>query len=283
MRSGRLHGGRASTAILHRGKGSKWSDGPGRIQLRRRVTHDVRRRAAWQAPGRGQCRSRRVTAEDWRRSFPARRPAASTATSATTPHGGGAPTVSDPSEELARDHRDHRLRHRARSTARSTRSSSSSRSKTPRSCSKSARSAARSSAPAAGRSAATTTSCSSRPPGLYTQPALEHDDFDRSLMLSLCVLALRLDVVRYDAWHDPLTGLYDRRSFDRLLEMAIAAATGTAGSSRSSSSTSTTSSRSTTPTATSPATRRSASSASASARCCASVTTRPASAATSSR
>jgi diguanylate cyclase (GGDEF)-like protein len=60
------------------------------------------------------------------------------------------------------------------------------------------------------------------PPGLYTQPALEHDDFDRSLMLSLCVLALRLDVVRYDAWHDPLTGLYDRRSFDRLLEMAVA-------------------------------------------------------------
>ena len=60
------------------------------------------------------------------------------------------------------------------------------------------------------------------PPGLYTQPALEHDDFDRSLMLSLCVLALRLDVVRYDAWHDPLTGLYDRRSFDRLLDMAIA-------------------------------------------------------------
>ena len=41
-------------------------------------------------------------------------------------------------------------------------------------------------------------------------------------MLSLCVLALRLDVVRYDAWHDPLTGLYDRRSFDRLLEMAVA-------------------------------------------------------------
>jgi diguanylate cyclase (GGDEF)-like protein len=60
------------------------------------------------------------------------------------------------------------------------------------------------------------------PPGLYTQPALENHGFDRSLMLSLCVLALRLDVLRYDAWHDPLTGLYDRRSFDRLLEMAIA-------------------------------------------------------------
>jgi diguanylate cyclase (GGDEF)-like protein len=58
------------------------------------------------------------------------------------------------------------------------------------------------------------------PPGLYTQPALEDHGFDRSLMLSLCVLALRLDVLRYDAWHDPLTGLYDRRSFDRLLEMA---------------------------------------------------------------
>jgi len=62
------------------------------------------------------------------------------------------------------------------------------------------------------------------PPGLYTQPALEHDDFDRTLLLSLCVLALRLDVVRYDAWHDPLTGLFDRRSFSRLLDMAIARA-----------------------------------------------------------
>ncbi|HWS46768.1 MAG TPA: GGDEF domain-containing protein [Acidimicrobiia bacterium] len=60
------------------------------------------------------------------------------------------------------------------------------------------------------------------PPGLYTRPALDNHGFDRSLMLSLCVLALRLDVLRYDAWHDPLTGLYDRRSFDRLLEMSIA-------------------------------------------------------------
>jgi diguanylate cyclase (GGDEF)-like protein len=62
-------------------------------------------------------------------------------------------------------------------------------------------------------------------PGLYTQPALADQGFDRSLMLSLCVLALRLDVLRYDAWHDPLTGLYDRRSFDRLLEMAISRST----------------------------------------------------------
>lgn len=59
-------------------------------------------------------------------------------------------------------------------------------------------------------------------PGLYTEPPLEQQTFDRSLVVSLCILALRLDLLRYDAWHDPLTGLYDRRSFDRLLEMAIA-------------------------------------------------------------
>jgi diguanylate cyclase (GGDEF)-like protein len=60
------------------------------------------------------------------------------------------------------------------------------------------------------------------PAGLYTEPPLEHPALDRQLVVSLCVLALRLDLLRYDAWHDPLTGLYDRRSFDRLLEMAIA-------------------------------------------------------------
>ena len=59
-------------------------------------------------------------------------------------------------------------------------------------------------------------------PGLYTERPLDEPDFDRALVLSLCTLALRLDVMRYDAWHDPLTGLYDRRSFDRLLEMAVA-------------------------------------------------------------
>lgn len=60
------------------------------------------------------------------------------------------------------------------------------------------------------------------PAGLYTEPTLDEPDLDRALVLSLCTLALRLDVLRYDAWHDPLTGLYDRRSFDRLLEMAVA-------------------------------------------------------------
>jgi diguanylate cyclase (GGDEF)-like protein len=59
-------------------------------------------------------------------------------------------------------------------------------------------------------------------PGLYTERPLAEPELDRALILSLCTLALRLDVMRYDAWHDPLTGLYDRRSFDRLLEMAVA-------------------------------------------------------------
>src|SRR5262249_31403570 len=59
-------------------------------------------------------------------------------------------------------------------------------------------------------------------PGLYTERPLADPELDRALVLSLCTLALRLDVMRYDAWHDPLTGLYDRRSFDRLLEMAVA-------------------------------------------------------------
>jgi diguanylate cyclase (GGDEF)-like protein len=62
-------------------------------------------------------------------------------------------------------------------------------------------------------------------PGLYTRPAIDDLGFDRSMMLTLCVLAMRLDVQRYDAWHDGLTGLYDRRSFDRLLEMAVARST----------------------------------------------------------
>jgi diguanylate cyclase (GGDEF)-like protein len=59
-------------------------------------------------------------------------------------------------------------------------------------------------------------------PGIYTDPELSEGRFDASLLTSLCVVALRLDLLRYDSWHDPLTGLYDRRSFDRLLEMSVA-------------------------------------------------------------
>ena len=59
-------------------------------------------------------------------------------------------------------------------------------------------------------------------PGCYTQPAVDDPGFDRSLLLSLCTLALRTDALRYESGHDPLTGLHDRRCFDRLLDSAIA-------------------------------------------------------------
>jgi diguanylate cyclase (GGDEF)-like protein len=59
-------------------------------------------------------------------------------------------------------------------------------------------------------------------PGLYTDPPLEAAAVDSALVTSLCVVALRMEVLRYDSWHDPLTGLFDRRSFDRLLEMSAA-------------------------------------------------------------
>lgn len=59
-------------------------------------------------------------------------------------------------------------------------------------------------------------------PGLYTDPALGAGSVDASLVTSLCVVALRMEVLRYDSWHDPLTGLFDRRTFDRLLEMSVA-------------------------------------------------------------
>ncbi len=59
-------------------------------------------------------------------------------------------------------------------------------------------------------------------PGLYTDPPLDTRQFDPAVVTSLCAVALRLDLLRYDSWHDPLTGLFDRRSFDRLLEMGVA-------------------------------------------------------------
>lgn len=59
-------------------------------------------------------------------------------------------------------------------------------------------------------------------PGLHTRPPLASSVFDESLLISSCLLAFRLDQTRYDAGHDALTGLDGRRSFDRLLEMAVA-------------------------------------------------------------
>jgi diguanylate cyclase (GGDEF)-like protein len=59
-------------------------------------------------------------------------------------------------------------------------------------------------------------------PGVYTNPPLEPGQLDEGPLLDLCSVALRLDLLRYDAGHDSLTGLYDRRSFDRLLDLSIA-------------------------------------------------------------
>jgi diguanylate cyclase (GGDEF)-like protein len=59
-------------------------------------------------------------------------------------------------------------------------------------------------------------------PGVYTDPPLEPGRIDDGALMSLCSVALQLDLLQYDAWHDSLTGLYDRRSFDRLLELAVA-------------------------------------------------------------
>jgi diguanylate cyclase (GGDEF)-like protein len=60
------------------------------------------------------------------------------------------------------------------------------------------------------------------PPGLYTDPALAAGSIDASLVTSLCVVALRMEMLRYDSWHDGLTELFDRRTFDRLLDMSVA-------------------------------------------------------------
>lgn len=59
-------------------------------------------------------------------------------------------------------------------------------------------------------------------PGLYTSPKIDMSPQDSASISRLCTVGLRIDLLKYDAWHDPMTGLYDRRSFDRLLEMAVA-------------------------------------------------------------
>lgn len=59
-------------------------------------------------------------------------------------------------------------------------------------------------------------------PGLYTSPQIDITQTEADTIRQLCAVGLRMDLLKYDAWHDPLTGLYDRRSFDRLLDMAVA-------------------------------------------------------------
>lgn len=61
---------------------------------------------------------------------------------------------------------------------------------------------------------------SQAPPGLYTDPELTHNVDDEAVR-DLCLLALHLDFSRHDASHDSLTGLYNRRSFDSMLDESV--------------------------------------------------------------
>jgi diguanylate cyclase (GGDEF)-like protein len=57
--------------------------------------------------------------------------------------------------------------------------------------------------------------------GLHTDPPVAADADVLAPLLDLVVVALRLDTLRYDSLHDPLTGLYNRRSFDDQLARAV--------------------------------------------------------------
>jgi diguanylate cyclase (GGDEF)-like protein len=58
-------------------------------------------------------------------------------------------------------------------------------------------------------------------PGVHTQPALLDAPRQLDAVAALCRLALQLDLARYDAQHDPLTGLRNRRSFEDALAAAV--------------------------------------------------------------
>lgn len=61
---------------------------------------------------------------------------------------------------------------------------------------------------------------SQAPTGLYTDPELTHHLEDEAVT-ELCLLALHLDFSRHDASHDSLSGLYNRRSFDTMLDESV--------------------------------------------------------------
>ena len=58
------------------------------------------------------------------------------------------------------------------------------------------------------------------PVGLHTDPPLD-DGSQLDAATDLVAVALRLDNLRYDSLHDPLTKLYNRRSFDDQLVQAV--------------------------------------------------------------
>jgi len=60
-------------------------------------------------------------------------------------------------------------------------------------------------------------------PGLHTEPTITDGDALLELVAAahLCTIALRLDTLEYDALHDALTALYNRRSFEGHLAHAV--------------------------------------------------------------
>lgn len=58
-------------------------------------------------------------------------------------------------------------------------------------------------------------------PGVHTLPALVEAPAQLEAVAALCRLALRLDLACYEARHDPLTGLPNRRAFDEALIGAV--------------------------------------------------------------
>ena len=59
--------------------------------------------------------------------------------------------------------------------------------------------------------------------GLHTDPPVD-DGGHLDAATDLVAVALRLDNLRYDSLHDPLTKLYNRRSFDDQLVQAVSRA-----------------------------------------------------------
>jgi diguanylate cyclase (GGDEF)-like protein len=57
------------------------------------------------------------------------------------------------------------------------------------------------------------------PAGIHSRPPLAPES-GTGVVTQLCAIALQLAVSRHDASHDPLTGLFNRRSFDVMLQQS---------------------------------------------------------------